>query len=364
MIKFEIEPYDVLLFRDGRPFNPGDWAYSIFPPLPSTFQGAIRAKIWMKQDNLRKNLSNPNVIDGWLSPDENKMTLKFYGPFIKKGEEIYFPLPLNLLFSEDGEIYFAEPQDTGRLVKIQNTNIQNIQKITWVKTEKKVEVKTINFISLEGLIRYLNGYKGKDLIENFLSWNEIYINDGRLCININPSSNTVKEEDGVYRVGYVQLLENIKFVMWMEAEREEEKLFELFDKDNLKVLQLGGERRTIKYTVEKHDFKCLFENVKEEIKKKVLTSNKCKILFLTPMDYDKWYPQGSLYSSLNLVGAVVGSDVKIGGWDLQKGSPKVLRRGINAGSVFWYEVKDNNVVDRLWLHMDKNTGFGLKIVGV
>ena len=42
-----IEPSDVLLFRDGRPFSAGEGhrARSIFPPTPSTMQGVIRSKV-------------------------------------------------------------------------------------------------------------------------------------------------------------------------------------------------------------------------------------------------------------------------------------------------------------------------------
>jgi CRISPR-associated protein Cmr3 len=42
-----IEPSDVLLFRDGRPFSAGEGhrARSIFPPYPSTIQGVIRSKV-------------------------------------------------------------------------------------------------------------------------------------------------------------------------------------------------------------------------------------------------------------------------------------------------------------------------------
>jgi CRISPR-associated protein Cmr3 len=42
-----IEPSDVLLFRDGRPFSAGEGhrARSIFPPTPNTMQGVIRSKV-------------------------------------------------------------------------------------------------------------------------------------------------------------------------------------------------------------------------------------------------------------------------------------------------------------------------------
>lgn len=42
-----IQPTDVWLFRDGRPFSAGSEhrARSLFPPTPSTMQGAVRAKV-------------------------------------------------------------------------------------------------------------------------------------------------------------------------------------------------------------------------------------------------------------------------------------------------------------------------------
>ncbi len=44
-----IEPLDVLLFRDGRPFSAGmdHLAGSVFPPLPSTIAGFIRSRLFV-----------------------------------------------------------------------------------------------------------------------------------------------------------------------------------------------------------------------------------------------------------------------------------------------------------------------------
>lgn len=37
---YVIEPLDILLFREAKPFSPGEgaWAKSIFPPVPTTQQ--------------------------------------------------------------------------------------------------------------------------------------------------------------------------------------------------------------------------------------------------------------------------------------------------------------------------------------
>ena len=45
MYWYAIEPLDVLLFREAKPFSPGEgsWAKGLFPPLPSTVFQALRS---------------------------------------------------------------------------------------------------------------------------------------------------------------------------------------------------------------------------------------------------------------------------------------------------------------------------------
>lgn len=71
---YTLTPLDVLMFRDAKPFTPGEraWASSqIFPPHGHTIAGAIRG----------------------LLQDDLKLTLK--GPFLCRAETLYFPRPLN-----------------------------------------------------------------------------------------------------------------------------------------------------------------------------------------------------------------------------------------------------------------------------
>jgi CRISPR-associated protein Cmr3 len=74
MYWYTITPLDVLLFRDAKPFTPGEraWAGSVFPPNGHAIAGAIRG-LWDR--------------------DDRKIKLK--GPFLCRDRQLYFPRPLN-----------------------------------------------------------------------------------------------------------------------------------------------------------------------------------------------------------------------------------------------------------------------------
>ena len=70
---YTLTPLDILLFRDAKPFTPGEraWAGSVFPPNGHTIAGAIRG----------------------LLNSEQKVILK--GTFLGYQQQLYFPRPLN-----------------------------------------------------------------------------------------------------------------------------------------------------------------------------------------------------------------------------------------------------------------------------
>ncbi|MEA5421094.1 type III-B CRISPR module-associated Cmr3 family protein [Spirulina sp. CCNP1310] len=73
---YTITPFDVLLFRDAKPFSPGEraWAQGVFPPHGYTIMGAIRAA---------------------LEDQKSTASMQITGPFLCKDEKrFYFPGPL------------------------------------------------------------------------------------------------------------------------------------------------------------------------------------------------------------------------------------------------------------------------------
>ena len=74
MYWYTLTPLDVWMFRDAKPFSPGEraWAGSTFPPSGHTIAGALRGLL------------------------QQKATLTLRGPFLCRDyAELYFPRPLN-----------------------------------------------------------------------------------------------------------------------------------------------------------------------------------------------------------------------------------------------------------------------------
>jgi CRISPR-associated protein Cmr3 len=78
---YSVEPLDVLLFRESKPFSPGEgsWAKGIFPPLPSTVFQALRSTLPQHGKDKQRNL-------------------EFLGAFLMDGENnIWLPTPKDLI---------------------------------------------------------------------------------------------------------------------------------------------------------------------------------------------------------------------------------------------------------------------------
>jgi len=361
LIRFELNPYDILLFRDGRPLGLGGRAYSIFPPFPSTFQGALRAKLWANQDF-------PDFEKDWLN-SENP-TLEFYGSFLKKGDEIFFPLPANILKKIKKEEIQAVsiPIKESKFIKSENTNIE-IEKLPWVYTDKDVELAS-GFISLSELKNWL-------LKESYLPTSgivflkDIFSYEERIGIRMEYSLHTVKKEDGLFGMRFIKLENSVSFLFWIKAEKNENILKQIFESPP-EVIILGGERKTANYKVKEDSFFDLFSNLKDKIKAKVKENKTLKVLFLTPAIFNSWKPENNVFNKLELISCVLGRPLDIGGWDLKENRPKPMRKAIPAGSVFWFRVKkkknSEEVFENLWLKFnsryESKLGFGLTVVGV
>lgn len=97
---YVIEPIDILLFRETKPFSPGEgaWAKSIFPPVPTTVFQALRSLV----DKAQK--------------------LEFFGAFLLHHElggtpEIFLPTPKDLLSVSTKQIYEEETVSKNKTAK-------------------------------------------------------------------------------------------------------------------------------------------------------------------------------------------------------------------------------------------------------
>ncbi|MEO0151709.1 MAG: type III-B CRISPR module-associated protein Cmr3 [candidate division WOR-3 bacterium] len=337
MIKFILKPFDVLFFGSGKPFNFSvQEASSIFPSFPNTLASSICSKILVEK-----------------GIDISRIIKKFYGPFLEKNNKILFPKPLDILREkkkENGEIIVGKLLKKFRLINPSYIDSQNnLKALLWIgKHNKNFEIFK-GFITLHGLKKWLNNSEvsREDLVDE----NEIFEFESRIGIKMDYFRNVTKEEDAIYRINFVRLKNDTKIVFFVEFDYNEDKIFEFFDKNPIKVLKLGGEMRSVSYEVSKTDINQEFNFRKPEINENDII----KILYLTPGSLDK------ADSSLEiLTGAVLTINLA----KLSKHTKeRKIKRGLVPGSVIYAKVKDKNKVENFWLNPqdDDFIGTNLKI---
>jgi CRISPR-associated protein Cmr3 len=124
---FSITPLDVLLFREAKPFSPGEgsWAKGLFPPMPITVFQAMRSLL-------------PYYGDG---KDNKRHNLTFLGPF---------------LHDPNGDLWFATPKDlVGVLTHNPDDEEPNLgHKKASAQWEKLVRLQPYNLESTNGALEF------------------------------------------------------------------------------------------------------------------------------------------------------------------------------------------------------------------
>ena len=348
MLKFTLKPYDVLFFGSGKPFNRGDVVSSSFPPHPNTLASAIYSKLYHSNMIDESVVNNPNVIRA------------VYGPFIQKGEKIYFPKPHNIYGKrkqKDLEKVFIinipeeKTSENGtsekkfKLFDPSNTNKpEGIESLpVYIGNE---EVEPFNgFISTEGLRKYFNGGEidAKSDILLYESNDEqksIFKRESRIGISVDSSSNSVNSEDALFRVEFLRFLEDVKLVFWVDFNlsggikniNEHQKLVEFFN-ENPKSLKLGGEMKNVSYEVEEDDFNKIIDDLGLSKSITVEPSNILKVVFLTYGVFDEPIGMIKINEFETLSACFNGYDFI--GINLKRTKQRKIKRALPPGSVIW-----------------------------
>ena len=212
---FELEPRDVLFFRDGRPMDVDkDRKEDVF----NVGHGAN----WPRPDQLfsaviHELLRNPNAPEGdWYG----KVTdLHVTGPFPMLGGEVYLPMPLDwdmalVKFDDNiGVTDIAKPLHSGFADRV---------------VEKKSYPRWIN---VKDYVRYLKGEvgKGKDKNEPDEPENadkQLYGVEPRVGTTLDPATGASRRienryESGQYEAEYLRLCKGVRMVCEIETELAE-----------------------------------------------------------------------------------------------------------------------------------------------
>lgn len=373
-----IEPNDVLMFRDGRPFSGGDdhFARGSCPPPPSTLYGALRSYIlslkWSEFDSftnqtekvpedIRKEIGTPHEL--------GTLTLKQF-LLARKGNtgiEPVYPMPKDVSRQKGHDketMYLLSPQEFTE-VNIKTDMPQGLLHM-WYPTEDALE-QSSGFLSSSDMEKYLldkfpeNSIEKKEIIEQ----KEIFVSEERTGIRKSKSTRSVKE-GGLYSVGYFRFQKDAGFIADVNG---------LQSIPGQGILRFGGDHRSARYTKTSwHDIPL------EPVKKIVGEKMRFKLVLMSPAIFTKGWLPGTIDShtmsgqiggvDVKLVGACLDRPIGIGGFDIARKMPKVMKKAVPAGSVYLFEVKEGNInelFEKVWLNSISDEraqeGFGISLIG-
>jgi CRISPR-associated protein Cmr3 len=353
-----IQPLDVLLFRQSKPFTAGEnfWAKNEFPPTPIPFIGAIRSTILASlgiRDEYIKMLKNAVP-----TTDKDKKALEIikeiggkddYGQlevkvFLcqKSDKEIvpYFPAPLDLVASK------GEPKPV--LLKPLESSPNNIfsnspeMKPVYTKSSSVDEIENL-WVKATHMSIYLNGDNHFSLEKAF--W------DTEFRVGIELTGNKTAQQGKLYNVEFTRMKQTLgvdsKKPMYPGFLLELPQLSSI-DLSKINFLSLGGEGRIANYELINHiDSLESLKSIQRIDKEKFV--KKFKLYLSSPAIFENgWLPdfiklEDGKYKAklgdleIRLVAATVGKPITIGGWDIIERRPRNMWKAVPAGSVYFFE---------------------------
>jgi CRISPR-associated protein Cmr3 len=371
---YKIKPLDTLFFRDGRPFSMGaeTWAKPIFPPYPSTVYGAIWTWLIFEKGSL-KEFEDGKYNDelGRIIKDEKtnlkevkKGNLTIKGPFICLDNNIYFPVPLDLLQkkgapqSEKNNLFYIDYINKPEIF-ISDYPLERI-----LVNKNDFELKECDgFLDISSLKGYLMQSHG---ILQFTEKKEIFLEEKKT--GIKRSRKTLSSEEGhLYKIPMIRLERGVSFYIEIEG---------LNSYPQEGKVQLGADWKIVKIEKTEKDLLKELRKIDFQLNNKIF-----KVYFATPAIFKKgWIPDWINETTfegnhekikLKLVSCSIGKFNLIGGWDLANKKPKMMYKAVPAGSVYYFKILDDTPAEKIkeTFHLknisdiNPEEGFGLSFVG-
>jgi CRISPR-associated protein Cmr3 len=225
---YTITPLDVLMFRDAKPFTPGEraWAGSTFPPNGHAIAGALRGL-----------LSKTN---------DEKLTFNMKGPFLCHNQTLYFPRPLN--YVEGIPLVPLEWDEQhplqGQMIYDQSKPCPLVKPFWSHKNDDQHE-------NNEDKEKPLADYLPCEVIENYVQTGNITPDDWKKGVTkpwtvearshnaLETGTRQVKQADGYFVEKAIRLKDGWSLAIGLDEETHQALLSHT--KGNATVLRLGGE---------------------------------------------------------------------------------------------------------------------------
>lgn len=331
-----IEPNDVLLFRDGKPFAAGEdhRAKSLFPPTPFTMQGVIRAKVLFDSGVSPADYASdaPSaqaraLIQQIGAPGASYGKLRLRGPFVAKRNDHgtftrYFPLPADIMRS-DGSFIVAAPLLDSPFSD--NSPVQGLRPL-WVRTDKSLH-QPRGWLAEPEFNKYLQGQTDFRVTPE----SDLVVREPRLGIALDYTRRAT-QEGMLYTMEFLRLKKDIGFLVEVDG---------VTFSSQEGFLQVGGEARAARYQVLSSPLLPLPSHDP--------LPERFKVVLLTPAWFSGgWQPEGGNWgqffggASVRLIAAALPRAQPIGGALVDDKNrtanfQRAIRRFVPAGSVFFFE---------------------------
>ena len=337
MKTWQFEALDSLFFRGAKPFNSGEGGFldSQFPPTAQTMAGVIRAAIaenkgvdWQKF----RNGEQSDIADliGAESDDAGK--LRFCGPYICKGGQRLYPVPLHLLYSSKEEKW-GKLQPAKETLQTDMGDKRLPEVVGQAEGAKPLENAWLDKV---GFTKVLQG----QMPSTYYKEEDLFIAESRTGIGRDNEKRKVNE-GMLYFTRHIRLKEGVSLAMDVQGAD---------DVKPASMLRLGGEGRMANVSVNQAVDSRLCGN-DEKV-------DAAMIILLTHGDFGgRSEPE---LEGVEFVSACVGKAVREGGWDYKKRKPKPLKSLVPAGSVYF--VKGD--IAKLETHIGNRTAFGYGEIAV
>ena len=368
MRQIQIDPCDVLFFRDYKPFSGGEQSVAAvrFPPLPLPFVGALRAVMLetLGQGEVKNKdelLDDPKITALVGGPDDPS-PLSFSGPYLLReidGElELFLPCPSDVLIGKGkhDQMKFSQlvPENEPLLPGVAVSDPGMILRAGAM--EGKAESAQGLMLSSDTFASYLLGDMDESPDDGIISSADFFQKEQRPGIALEPGKRTT-QQGMFYSADFVRLnnklgsKQKFSFVMRINSNDDLKKILPEHG-----TQRLGGEGKFAFFkNLPDKEFFSDIESLREEIEDKICESQKFKLCLLSPAIFQNgWIPDNvdphDLILRVNgqqfrLKGAAVPKPINIGGWDLKNKRPRPLFRAGPAGSVYFFEA-DGGVLEK------------------
>lgn len=326
----EMEPLDVLFFRDSKPFNKGEdnWANSLPFPNLTTIYGMLRSTYFsmhMEQFHLVNKESDQ-------SDPTKKIQIENVNLVYQDKE--YYPIPEDLFCFEDKDGFqfrYKKCVESKNMISSLHTKTGLIYSMKKPDAYSKQKPIDTSFLRLDK--KNLNAYFNKGKIRYFDFHDKIF-EESKIGIGRSDESKC-SEEGLLYRIGQVRYGMDVKIRVEIN-----DGILELPARG---VLRLGGQGNSVSYKIINK-----LEEKRDNPKKK--KCNRLKIYLKNPAVFKNgWKPDFIEGDSLEgvidekkvrLLTACINGYFPIGGYDLKNNCPKPLVKAVPAGSVYLFELME------------------------